>query len=194
MNKKININKIILASASPRRKQLMQEANISFDVIVSTAAELDNLPPRELVSENARLKAEDVSKRNPQRLVLGADTIVAFNNKVFGKPRDINEAIEMLSTLQGNTHSVYTAVCLAKTTKNRTIYYCDVQKSDVQFKRLSLDEIKNYINCVNVLDKAGAYAAQECGEMIIDKIEGDFDNVMGLPMTLVKKMLDTVKI
>ncbi|MBO5254472.1 MAG: septum formation protein Maf [Opitutales bacterium] len=194
MNKNININKIILASASPRRKQLMQEANISFEIIVSTADEVDNLPPRELVSENARIKAEEVSKRNPQRLVLGADTIVAFNNKVFGKPRDINEAIEMLSTLQGNTHSVYTAVCLAKTTEKGTLYYCDVQKSDVQFKSLSLNEIKNYINCVNVLDKAGAYAAQEYGEMIIEKIEGDFDNVMGLPMTLVKKMLDTVKI
>ncbi len=186
-------NKIILASASPRRKQLMEEANIDFEVIASNVNEFENLSPYDLVFENARLKAEDISKKNPNRLVLGADTIVALNNTVLGKPKDLNEAFKMLTTLQGQTHCVYTAVCLAKTQETKTQFFCDVQKSEVRFKKLSSKEIVRYLECVNVLDKAGAYAAQECGEMIIEKIDGDFDNVMGLPMKLVKKMLDTVK-
>ncbi|MBE6414785.1 MAG: septum formation protein Maf [Verrucomicrobiaceae bacterium] len=191
MNYLSNRNKIILASASPRRKQLLQEANIEFDVIPSNAEEISNLPPLQLVSENARIKAESVAKQNENRLVLGSDTIVALDNIVYGKPRDLIEATQMLTQLQGKTHSVFTAVCLAKSVDGKMKSVCDVQKSDVKFKTLSAEEIQQYLKCVNVLDKAGAYAAQECGEMIIEKIDGDFDNVMGLPMRLVKNMLDT---
>ena len=191
MNKKVNGNKIILASASPRRKQLLSEAGYQFDIAVSNADEYDNLPPKKLVETNARLKACAVAKDNPEKIVIGSDTTVAFDGRIFGKPKDTQEAFTMLKTLQGNTHSVYTAVCIVKNSAGNFKTFSGVQESKVSFKKLTDDEIKNYLACVNVLDKAGAYAAQEYGELIIEKIDGDFDNVMGLPMRLVKKLLDT---
>ena len=191
MNKKANGNKIILASASPRRKQLLAEAGYQFDIAVSNVDEYDNLPPMELVETNARLKAYAVAKENPERIVIGSDTTVAFNGRIFGKPKDLQEAFTMLKTLQGNTHSVYTAVCVVKNSAGNFKTLSGVQESKVLFKKLTDDKIKNYLECVNVLDKAGGYAAQECGELIIEKIDGDFDNVMGLPLRLVKKLLDT---
>lgn len=191
MDHNANCNKIILASASPRRKQLMLEAGIDFDVEPAKCGELTGLPPRGLVEANAKLKAFDVAAKRPNRLVLGADTTVALGGAVFGKPKDLAEAAEMLAALQGRTHSVWTGVCIAKNTGGKTEFKCASMESKVSFKKLGKGEIEAYLRRVNVLDKAGAYAAQECGEMIIEKIDGDFDNVMGLPMRLVKNLLDT---
>lgn len=193
MNKTQNINKIILASASPRRRQLMQEAGYNFEIIVSSAEEIQISNPIELVRINAENKAKDVARKNPNRLVLGSDTIVAFAEKVLGKPKDLTEAFDMLKMLQGNSHSVYTGVSFAMFDGQKFSTKTDVQESKVIFKKLSDADIKNYLQKVNVLDKAGAYAAQECGELIIEKIDGDFDNVMGLPMRLVKNLLDTLQ-
>ncbi len=193
MNKTQNINKIILASASPRRRQLMQEAGYNFEIIVSSAEEIQISNPIELVRINAENKAKDVARKNPNRLVLGSDTIVAFAKKVLGKPKDLTEAFDMLKMLQGNSHSVYTGVSFAMFDGQKFSTKTDVQESKVIFKKLSDADIKNYLQKVNVLDKAGAYAAQECGELIIEKIDGDFDNVMGLPMRLVKNLLDTLQ-
>ena len=193
MNKTQNINKIILASASPRRRQLMQEAGYNFEIIVSSAEEIQISNPIELVRINAENKAKDVARKNPNRLVLGSDTIVAFAEKVLGKPKDLTEAFDMLKMLQGNSHSVYTGVSFAMFDGQKFSTKTDVQESKVIFKKLSDANIKNYLQKVNVLDKAGAYAAQECGELIIEKIDGDFDNVMGLPMRLVKNLLDTLQ-
>ena len=191
MNKNKNINKIILASASPRRRQLMQEAGYDFEIIVSDAQEIQISNPITLVKSNAENKAKSVAMQNPNRLVIGSDTIVAFAEKVLGKPKDISEAFNMLQMLQGNTHSVYTGVSVAEFDGKNVFAKTDYQESKVIFKKLSDSDIKNYLQKVNVLDKAGAYAAQECGELIIEKIDGDFDNVMGLPMRLVKILLDT---
>lgn len=191
MDDNANCNKIILASASPRRRQLMLEAGIGFDIEPAQCREITGLPPRELVEENARLKAFDVAARRPNRLVLGADTTVALGGRIFGKPKDLAEAAEMLAALQGRTHSVWTGVCIAKNAGAKTEFKCASMESKVSFKKLGYGEIAEYLRRVNALDKAGAYAAQECGEMIIEKIEGDFDNVMGLPMRLVKNLLDT---
>ena len=191
MNESENCNKIILASASPRRRQLMEEAGIPFEAAPSGAREIDCLPPRELVLENARLKAMDAAEKFPERLVLGADTTVALNGKIFGKPKDPAEAAQMLQTLQGKTHSVWTGVCLAKKSGGKIFSKCAAEESKVGFKKLGGEEIAEYLQKVYVLDKAGAYAAQECGEMIIEKIDGAFDNVMGLPMRTVKNLLDT---
>ena len=193
MNKTQNINKIILASASPRRRQLMQEAGYNFEIIVSSAEEIQISNPIELVRINAENKAKDVARKNPNRLGLGSDTIVAFAEKVLGKPKDLTEAFDMLKMLQGNSHSVYTGVSFAMFDGQKFSTKTDVQESKVIFKKLSDADIKNYLQKVNVLDKAGAYAAQECGELIIEKIDGDFDNVMGLPMRLVKNLLDTLQ-
>lgn len=190
-----NGNKIILASASPRRRELLEKAGIDFEVVVSDAEEIagGNLPPREVAIENARRKALGVAKLRPNRIVLGADTVVALGGDIYGKPRDEADAKRMLSILRGKTHSVFTGVCAARAGADGSLEaIADFRESRVSFKNLSDGEIDEYLRHVYVLDKAGAYAAQECGGMIIEKIDGDFDNVMGLPVGACKKILDTL--
>lgn len=190
-----NGNKIILASASPRRKELLEKANVDFEIIVSRADEINdpNADPCTVATENARLKASAVAIENPNRLTLGADTVVAFDGKIYGKPKDLTDAKRMLSELQGNIHSVFTGICSAVADENKNLTtVCDAEESKVSFKKLSPEQIDAYLEVVNVLDKAGAYAAQEHGEMIIEKIDGAFDNVMGLPVEASKKILDTL--
>lgn len=196
MNDYTSSNHIILASASPRRSQLLSEAGICFEVYPSDAEEDSNpsAEPATLVCANALLKAESVAQKFPTKIVLGADTVVALDGKIFGKPKDEEEAFEILSTLSGKTHSVFTGVALVIQVSPYTCGSClkrDVRcaESKVHFKKLSPDEIRQYISKVPVLDKAGAYAAQEHGSMIIEKIEGEFDNVMGLPIKLVREIL-----
>lgn len=186
-------NKIILASSSARRKFLMEEEGYNFEVIASNAAEAtqEDIPnPIDLVQENAILKADFIAKNFENRVVIGSDTTVALGSQIFGKPRDLNHAKEMLRFLQGKTHSVFTAIAIIKKDEN----ICDVSfdESKVTFKEMSEEDIENYLQKVDVLDKAGAYAAQEFGELIIEKIDGNFDNVMGLPMSLLKKRLDSL--
>ena len=156
--------------------------------MVSDAAEVGHIDPKTLVLRNARAKAEAVAARFPDRIVLGADTIVALGNEAFGKPKDMDEAFGMLKKLNGSTHCVYTGVCVLRKSDSRM--YIDAGKSDVVFKKLDDAQIRQYLASVPVLDKAGAYAAQEHGGMIIERIDGDFDNVMGLPMRVVKNLLD----
>ncbi|MDY6068375.1 MAG: Maf family protein [Opitutales bacterium] len=186
------MDKLILASKSPRRSLLLRECGIDFETIVPNVREvLVAETPRRLVEQNALIKAQSVAESYPDRLVMGADTIVALGNAVFGKPKDENEALQMLKSLSGKTHSVFTAVAIV--CKNKNIKKVFSRESKVSFKNLSEIEILAYIKAVYVLDKAGAYAAQEKGSMIIEKIDGDFDNVMGLPCKLVKEMLATIK-
>jgi len=187
----LNFEKLILASASPRRKELLEKENIDFEIIISKAEEIKSgLEPEALVKHNAFLKANSVAKKFPSRLVLGVDTIVVLGNEIIGKPSDINDALKILARMQGNQHQVYTAIALI--CLDRKIEIIDCEKSFVTFKKLSSAQIADYVTKVNVLDKAGAYAVQEYGEIIIEKIEGNFDNVMGLPCTLLKNKLDTI--
>lgn len=182
-------NKIILASASPRRSELLARAGIPFEVRVSDAAE-DNsqgIEPSELVRRNALAKAFSVAARFPERTVLGADTIVSLGGKIYGKPADLRDAERMLRELSGKTHSVFTGVAFAKEGGKKSAAFAE--ESRVTFKTLSGVEISEYLKCVDALDKAGAYAAQERGSMIIEKIDGNFDNVMGLPCGLVEREL-----
>ncbi len=181
---------LILASASPRRSLLMKEAGYAFEVRPSDAREISGIAPRELVERNAELKAAATATKYPQRTVIGADTTVALGGETFGKPRDIEDAKRMLRALSGKTHSVFTAVAVAKNDGAKLCIKSAVDESRVKFRKLSDAEIQNYISKVDVMDKAGAYAAQECGESIIERIDGEFDNVMGLPMKTVKKLLD----
>ncbi len=189
-----NRNKIILASASPRRSELLSRAGVDFEVLPSSAPEISDASadPSELASANARIKAESVAARNPGRLVLGADTVVFFNSKIYGKPADIADAKAMLSELQGGVHSVFTGVCASFCGEKGVDSVCAAEESRVAFKKLDVQAIDEYVSKVDVLDKAGAYAAQEHGSMIIEKIDGAFDNVMGLPVELSKKILDTL--
>ena len=190
----VKFGKIILASASPRRSELLERAKMPFDVIVSGAQEINdpNADPAQAVLGNALLKAEEVARRFPARIVLGADTVVAYGGKVFGKPKDIADAKRMLGILSGKTHSVFTGVAAVCFINGKVETECGVEESRVSFKPLNAAQIDEYLKKVNVLDKAGSYAAQECGEMIIEKIDGAFDNVMGLPVALSQKKLDTL--
>ncbi len=185
-------NKIILASASPRRRELLERANIDFDVQVSDADEINSsaLPPCEIAKYNAEQKALAVSKLNDNRIVLGADTIVVLEGKVYGKPTDLNDARKMLNELAGKSHSVFTAIAFAK---NNQILKSEIEESIVKFRDLNSSQIEDYLQKVYVLDKAGAYAAQEFGSLIIENIAGNFDNVMGLPCSLVKCCIEQIE-
>jgi septum formation protein len=183
-------NLIILASGSPRRTQLLDEYNISHEVIPSKAEEISfhEDGPLSLVMENAKIKASEVAEQFPERLVLGADTIVSLGKQIFGKPTDIQNAEQMLSILSGETHLVSTGVCLI--CKNTGYLETRVESSEVSFQDLSPEMIKKYFEFVNPLDKAGAYALQTKPELIIKDFVGSHSNVVGLPMEMVSTWLE----
>lgn len=179
---------LILASASPRRAQLLRAIGVRFEVIASAAREEhdESRPLTELCMLNARLKALDVAGGHPGRLVVGADTLVGLDGKLFAKPSDIEDARRMLRALSGRVHEVVTGVCLARDSRVETFG----ERTEVTFRTLTPKIIDEYISLVPVLDKAGAYGIQEHGEMLIEKISGSFDNVMGFPTELFRKKLE----
>ena len=179
--------KIILASASPRRRKLMSEEGYHFEVLASDAEEISEkyMIPSELTVQNAEIKATIVAKSNKESVVIGADTVVSLDNEIFGKPHDLEEAVKMLARLAGRTHIVTTGVSIIQNTKKENFHV----NTKVTFKPLSEEEISQYVKLINPLDKAGSYAAQDHGELIIEKHEGSFSNVVGLPMDELKKAL-----
>lgn len=174
------MKKIILASQSPRRKQLLEMLNIPFDVVVAAVVEQID-PKNNLRKEIEKLsynKAYEVFKDNRDSLVIGADTIVKINNDVLGKPRDYSQAKTMLEELSDNTHEVVTACTILVADKVET--FSKIAK--VTFYPLTENEIDEYINTKEPMDKAGAYAIQGLGSKFIKSIEGDFYTIMGLPV------------
>ena len=173
--------KLILASASPRRRDLLAELGLSFEVFVSNVIEDDRpeLEPQYLVMQNAILKAESVMSKFPNALVLGSDTTVSLEGKIFSKPATLEEAGVMLGELSGRVHRVYTAVSLRWQSGSYQEDFYEV--SEVRFKNLSDRDISAYHALVNPLDKAGAYGIQEERERIIESISGSFQTIMGLP-------------
>jgi len=173
---------LILASASPRRADLLRQLGLEFQVIPSAAAEAcqEQLTARELCQLNAYRKARVVAKQWPDALVLGADTLVCLGNRLYGKPADLADATRMLAELQGRTHQVVTGVCLIHLRTHRQRLFAEV--TDVTFRALDTGGIDRYFKQVNPLDKAGAYAIQEHGELIVREISGSFSNVVGLPV------------
>ena len=173
---------LILASASPRRADLLRECGLEFTVLRSTAEELspEHLTPQELCQLNAHRKARAVAKKVPDALVLAADTLVFLGREVLGKPASKSEAFEMLSRLQGRTHQVVTGVTLLRLRSHRETMFA--VSTDVRFRPLEQKEIKAYLAKINPLDKAGAYAIQEHGELIVEEISGSYSNVVGLPL------------
>ena len=176
------IGKIILASSSPRRSELLSSLGLEFEVVPSKAEELhdESLDVRKLCELNAERKALEVAQRFPQAVVLGADTLVALGSKLYGKPASIEAAKTMLRELSGRTHEVVTGLCLVNFAAGTRSTLHDV--TQVTFKQLPESVIENYVSSVAVLDKAGAYGIQERGEMLVEKIEGSFSNVVGLPV------------
>jgi septum formation protein len=184
------MEKIILASQSPRRRELLHLAEIDFEVIVANTDERypAGLSFEETAIHIATNKALEVAKTNAHRTILAADTIVVCNNKIIGKPINREDAIAILTTLSSNTHQVITAVCILK---NQTpLCFADV--TTVSFHALTEEQITYYVDRYKPYDKAGAYAIQEwIGAIGIKKIEGDFYNVMGLPISRVVTALTT---
>jgi septum formation protein len=178
--------KLILASASPRRSELLRRLDLEFQVISSNAPEAlqEQLTPSELAQINAYRKARAVSKRFPDYLVLGADTIVTLGGRLFGKPSSLPDAQRMLQQLQGNTHQVVTGVSLIHLRHRRERLFAEI--TDVTFRSLSTEQIDRYLASMNPLDKAGGYAIQEGGDALVQDVVGSYFNVVGLPLERLK--------
>ncbi len=181
---------IILASASPRRRELLERAGVSFEVVVSPAEEIHDasILPERLCEMNAALKAAEVAARRPEATVIGADTLVFIEGVPLGKPVDLDEARGMLRRLAGRMHRVCTGVCVIFPGGQMKRFH---GTTEVDFLPLDEAGIDAYFELVNPLDKAGAYAIQEHGERIISGIRGSFDNVMGLPVEMVLEALQS---
>lgn len=174
--------KLILASNSPRRRYLLQQAGIAFEVIPSNFDEsrVDLHDPIQYVQALSQAKAGDIAARYPDCWVIGADTIVLIDGKVLGKPKDKSTARGMLEQLSGKTHQVYTGftICCVGLQK----HFTDAIITDVTFKKLTNEEIKWYIHTDEPFDKAGAYAIQGLGTFLVERINGSYTNVVGLPV------------
>lgn len=187
----MKVTPLILASASPRRVELLRLFVPAFEVVLAEVTELadDHLSPYELCQLNAHRKARAVAKRFPDALVLGADTLVFLNREIFGKPANLAEAREMIARLQGRTHQVVTGVSLIHLRPHRERIFA--VSTDVRFRSLKAPQVRDYLSRINPLDKAGAYAIQEHGELIIEEISGSYSNVVGLPVERLREELET---
>lgn len=182
--------KLILASASPRRKSLMDVLGLEFEIKISDCKEhIDtNNSVENIVMSLSAQKAYAVAETlNNNCLVIGADTVVSYGNEILGKPQDVEDAIRMLKLLSGKTHSVYTGFTIINTSDNTTV--TDYEKTNVKFKELTEKEIIDYVNTKDPLDKAGAYSIQGIASSFVEKLDGDYNNVVGLPIYKLSKYL-----
>ena len=175
-----SLKHIILASASPRRKEILELADLKFDVMPSDAQEITTkTAPNEVVMELASIKAKDIYKKSEkQSMVVGADTVVAYQEQILGKPADEADAKRMLTMLSGQTHEVYTGVCVIEDGKTKTFY----EETKVTFYEISDEQIDHYIKTGEPMDKAGSYGIQGKAAVFIKGIEGDYYNVVGFPI------------
>ena len=171
---------IILASASPRRKEILELADLEFDVMPSDAQEITTkTAPNEVVMELASIKAKDIYKKSEkQSMIVGADTVVAYQGQILGKSTDEADAKRMLTMLSGQTHEVYTGVCVIEDGKTKTFY----EETKVTFYEISDEQIDYYIKTGEPMDKAGSYGIQGKAAVFIKGIEGDYYNVVGFPI------------
>lgn len=171
---------IILASASPRRKEILELADLKFDIMPSNAQEITTkTAPNEVVMELASIKAKDIyEKSEKQSMIVGADTVVAYQGQILGKPTDEADAKRMLTMLSGQTHEVYTGVCVIEDEKIKTFY----EETKVTFYEISDEQIDRYIKTGEPMDKAGSYGIQGKAAVFIKGIEGDYYNVVGFPI------------
>ncbi|WP_110111491.1 Maf family protein [Bacillus sp. CGMCC 1.16541] len=181
---------LILASSSPRRKELLEQANVSFTVQVSAVEEIINPAhtPSEVVMSLALQKAQDVAKSHPDAIILGADTVVVQNHQILGKPEDEQQAKEMLRLLSGQAHQVLTGVALVKNEQVVTFY----EQTDVTFYPLKEEEIARYVQSGEPMDKAGSYGIQGLGAIFVKEIKGDYFSVVGLPLSRTVRELEKI--
>ena len=174
------MKRIILASSSPRRKELLAMTGLPFDIVPSGYEE-DNalpLPPAELVAQLALGKAQWVAERHPEALVIGADTLIAMDGQVYGKPHGKEDLVATLKKFSGRSHSVFSGIALVENGRTAT----ESVETKVFFRELGDDEIARYAETDEWRDKAGGYGIQATGALFIEKIEGDYFNVVGLPL------------
>jgi septum formation protein len=185
----VKLPPIILASASPRRAELLRLLVPGFRILPGHAEEVahEHLSPLEVCQLNAHRKARVVAKQIPDALVIAADTLVFLGQDILGKPRHRGAAARMIARLQGRTHQVVTGVCLMHLRTHRERIFAE--STDVLFHPMSAGQIRHYLAQINPLDKAGAYAIQERGELIIAEISGSFSNVVGLPVERLRSEL-----
>ncbi len=186
--------RIILASTSPRRKELLEKAGVVFEVVRSNYEEDMTLPlpPLELAKYLSRGKAEAVAQDYTDAVVIGADTFVTYEGMLLGKPHTPERAKEMLGMLSGKAHTVITGFTIIDTKTGTSI--SEAVESTVYFKNLSEQEIDAYVSTGEPLDKTGAYTIQGAGKTLVDHIEGDYDNVVGLPVSAVLEVLKSFPI
>ena len=182
-----DLSKVILASASSRRHELLSQLITQFDI---QSADIDETPkpnelPEALVERLASTKAHAIFSQNPEMIVIGADTIVTFGNEIFGKPRDQNDSISILKKLSQQRHIVMTGVSIFAANKNIS----KVVKTEVEFTCLSIEQIKKYWQTGEPQDKAGSYAIQGIGGKFVKRINGSYSNVVGLPLVETASML-----
>jgi len=181
--------RLILASASPRRRELLAQLGVSFDVVVADVVENEEAAtdPQVMVTYNARLKADWVAQRHPHALVLGADTTVSLDGVALNKPGDAAEARAMLRRLSGRTHAVFTGLAVRRLSEGLRID--EGVTSEVTFKTLTEDVIETYLSLVPTLDKAGGYGIQDQRDLIVESYRGSLTNIVGLPLELTKQIL-----
>lgn len=184
---------LVLASSSERRRELMSEAGYDFEVIVPSIGEdhLHQQDPRILAESLAHSKARQVADKLERDVVVGADTVVAIGNEIIGKPADADDARRILKSLSGTTHEVITGLCLVNARRGERLL--GVETTHITMRELTDVELDDYVRSGEGLDKAGAYAIQETGDRFVEKIEGSFTNVVGLPMKMLADFLDVMK-
>ena len=191
----VNLTKpVILASGSPRRKELLALAGFNFTVCPAKGEEVTSKTlPCDIVCELAHQKAFEIAKaQKAPCYVIGADTIVAFENRILGKPKDSADAVRMVSMLQGSTHQVYTGVTFAGCIRGQQILHTFYEKTDVTFYPVTKEDLHAYVDSGDSLDKAGAYGIQGAFAIHVKGIEGDYNNVVGLPIARLYHELDSI--
>jgi septum formation protein len=185
----MNLPPLILASASPRRVELLRQVVFRFKVMPSAAPECEHeqFTAWEVAQLNAYRKARLIAKKHPDHLVLGADTVVCRGTKFYNKPTDEADACRMLRELSAAAHDVVTGVCLVHLRSHRQSLFCD--STTVNFRRLTPQQIREYVATARPLDKAGAYGIQDQGELLVEDIAGSYTNVMGLPVERLREEL-----
>ena len=185
---------LILASASPRRREILEKLGLEILVVESKADEAsvksEDIPVSVYVQELALIKAAEVLKRvvsKKEMLIISADTVVSIDGEILGKPKTKEDAFSMLKHLSGKTHKVLTGFCVMRSSDAKSI--CEFSETEVTFKELTDDEIRSYIKTNEPMDKAGAYGIQGLGALLVSKISGDYLNVVGLPVSALSDVL-----
>lgn len=182
--------KVVLASASPRRKELLEQVGVTFEILVANGEEIiTKTLPWEVVEELSAMKAKEVADRYQQEqevtedtVIIGADTIVAFGEEILGKPKNEEDARNTLNKLQNHTHQVYTGVTVIVLSKDGTKSVCFHEKTDVTMYPVTKEQITAYVSTFEPMDKAGSYGIQGRGVALVKGINGDYNNVVGLPV------------